>query len=403
MPRIALTSRKALAATALAGLGLIGGSLLGPARPEPLVPPASLPAWLAEPTAPPDPATATPERVALFFARLTATEATGLTTRYPEIVGNLDGAPVSLRYAANQARRPSEAAGRQTLVYDDRGDGRIAEVLGDLETADRIVILVPGSDNELPEFASGHGGVQRRAPAWQARQLFDSIHTSDRGARVAVIAWLGYDAPEGLDIDAVREDRAASGAVALQRFVEGLVLDRPARSIVVIGHSYGSTVAGLAAPGLSGQVTDLVSIGGPGMGVAGSSDLDTSAQVWACAAPSDWIRRVPGVRLLGLGHGRLPSDPEFGARPLPCDDVLGHDGYFDPGASVLPAITAIVIGRASEDPLVDSRAPIGQGLEPLAIAGTRAGVGEAPKVGGRSAERTVHGAGTGHPTPEYQR
>ncbi|WP_433795825.1 alpha/beta hydrolase [Actinoplanes sp. CA-252034] len=346
MPSIALTSRKALAATALAGLGLISGSLVGPARPEPPVPPPSLPAWLAEPTKPPDPGTATPARIAGFFAHLTPAEAAGLTSRYPEIVGNLDGAPVHLRYTANQTQRPA-SAGRQTLVYDDRGDGRIAEVLGDLETATRVVVLVPGSDTESPEFDTGHGGVQRRAIAWQARQLFDEIHATDPGAQVAVIAWLGYDSPEGLDINAVREDRAAAGAESLRRFVDGLVLGHPDRSITVIGHSYGSTVVGLAAPRLSEQVSDLVSVGGPGMGVGSRSDLHTSARVWACAAPGDWIRRVPGVRLLNLGHGRLPSEPDFGAHPLPCDDVDGHDGYFDAAASALPAMAAVVTGPTS--------------------------------------------------------
>jgi pimeloyl-ACP methyl ester carboxylesterase len=353
-------------ATALAGLGLAGGSLLGPPRPEPPAAPVSLPAWLAEPTAPPDPTTATPERVAGFFAHLTPAEATALTVRYPEIVGNLDGAPVPLRYAANRSRRPSEAAGRQTLAYDDRGDGRIAEVLGDLETAARVVILIPGSDNELPELATGHGGVQRRAPAWQARQLFDEVRATSDDAQVAVIAWLGYDSPEGVDINAVREDRAAAGAESLRRFVDGLVLDRPDRSIVVIGHSYGSTVAGLAAPRLSEQVSDLVSVGSPGMGVTSRSGLDTTARVWACAAPGDWIRRVPGVRLLGLGHGGLPSDPEFGAHPLPCDDVDGHDGYFDSSASALPAMTAIAVGRASGDRLSDGQTPDDQPADHLA-------------------------------------
>ncbi|MFD1373685.1 alpha/beta hydrolase [Actinoplanes sichuanensis] len=398
MPRIAFTSRKALVASTLAGLGLIGGSLLGPARPEPSMPPVSLPAWLAEPTAPPDPVTATPEQIALFFEHLTTAEAAGLTTRYPEIVGNLDGAPVALRYAANQARRPSEASGRQTLLYDDRGDGRIAEVLGDLETADHIVILIPGSDNELPEFATGHGGVQRRAPAWQARQLFDRIHAIAPSAQVAVIAWLGYDSPEGLDINAVREDRAASGADSLQRFMDGLVLDAPHRSIVVIGHSYGSTVAGLAVPRLSGQVTDLISVGSPGMGVSSSSDLGTSARVWSCAAPGDWIRRVPGMRLLGLGHGRLPSDPGFGAHQLPCDDVQGHDGYFDPNASALPAMAAIAIGQASEGPPLNSRASTDQTYERLALAGAPSGVGRAVTTGGGATDQATDGAGIGLPS-----
>ena len=60
---------------------------------------------------------------------------------------------------------------------------------------------------------------------------------------------------------------------------------------------------------------------------------DTTAQVWAGSAPDDWTRRLPGVRVLGVGHGRLPTEKEFGAFPLPCDDVMGHDGYYRSGTS----------------------------------------------------------------------
>ncbi|KHD78231.1 hypothetical protein MB27_06500 [Actinoplanes utahensis] len=344
-----VTSRRALVATVLTGVGLLGGLLLGPTRPAPAADVPGLSGWLAEPLSPPDPRTGTPAQVAAFFTRLTPAQAAAYTTRYPAIVGNLDGAPLASRYTANQARFP-QSAGRQILAFDDRGDGLITEVLGDLETADRVTVLVPGVDTRLADFDTGLGGVQRRATGWQARQLFDRVLAADPGARVAVVAWLGYDPPEGMGRATLREDRAAAGAAALDRFVDGLVLGRPDRSVAVVGHSYGSTVAGLAAPGLSSQVTDLVAIGSPGMGVTGRAGLRTGAEVWACAAPDDWIRRVPGLRVLGVGHGRLPSDPGFGARPLPCDDVDGHDGYFVPGTTALGAMADIARPRSGQDP-----------------------------------------------------
>lgn len=324
--------------------GVVAGGLLGPTVPTPLVTAASITGWLADPLAPPDPHTATPTQVATFFGRLTPIEASALTRRYPQIVGDLDGAPTALRYAANRARFP-RSAGRQILAFDDHGDGRIVEVLGDLNRATRVTILVPGVDDNLANFDTGHGRVPRRAPAWQARRLYDQIHTTRQNAPVAVIAWLGYDPPEGVRRDALREDRAAAGAAALERFVDGLVLGRPDLSIVVIGHSYGSTVAGLAAPRLSRQVTDIVSLGSPGMGVVDRSALHTTARVWAGIAPDDWIHRVPGVRLFGIGHGLLPSDPAFGALVLPCTDVTGHDGYFVPGTSSLSAMAAIGLAQ----------------------------------------------------------
>jgi pimeloyl-ACP methyl ester carboxylesterase len=323
-------------------------ALFGPPQPMPTPAAASVPAWLADRLGPPDPRTAAPAEVLAFFTRITEAEAADLTRRYPEIVGNLDGAPAALRYRANAMRFP-QTAGRQILAFDDRGDGRMTEVLGDLDAADRTVILIPGVDTVLRNFDTGLGGVERRSPSRQARQLHDRIVADHPGVRIAVVAWLGYDPPEGVGVATAREDRAAAGAAALTRFIDGLLLGRPDHAVVVVGHSYGSTVAGLAAPGLSDQVTDLIAIGSPGMGVTDRSELLSGARVWACAAPGDWIRRVPGVRLLGLGHGSLPSEPEFGALPLPCDDVEGHDGYFEPGASALPAIAAIST-RTEVDP-----------------------------------------------------
>ena len=328
------------------GLGVAGGDVLGPTRPVPAeAAAATVGGWLADPLAPPDPRTATPAQVAGFFARTRPAAAAALTRRYPEIVGRLDGAPVALRYAANRLRDP-RAAGRQILDFDDRGDGRIVEVLGDLNTAARVVLLVPGVDDTVADFVTGHGGVLRRAPSWQARQLSEQIREIAPAAHVAVIAWLGYDPPEGVRLAAIREDRAAAGAVALNRFLDGLAVGHPDRSFVVIGHSYGSTVAGLAAPRMTRQVTDIVAIGSPGMAVNSRSALHTTARVWAGSAPDDWTRRIPGVRLLGIGHGRLPTDPRFGALPLPSGDVEGHDGYFVPGTSALRAMALIALTSA---------------------------------------------------------
>ncbi|BCJ44545.1 hypothetical protein GCM10010168_13580 [Actinoplanes ianthinogenes] len=238
-----------------------------------------------------------------------------------------------------QADASRSYPGRQILALDRRGDGRIVEVLGDLATAGRVVILIPGVDTTLATFDTGLGGVGRRAPAWQARQLFHQA-----GPGVAVIAWLGYDPPEGIGRAALREDRAAAGARALESFVDDLVARRPDQRITLVGHSYGSIVAGRAAAHLPAQVTDIVALGSPGMGVSRAADLHTGARVWAAAAPDDWTRKLPGIRILGLGHGRLPVDPAFGALPLPAADVHGHDGYFVTGTSTLRAIALIASG-----------------------------------------------------------
>jgi pimeloyl-ACP methyl ester carboxylesterase len=234
------------------------------------------------------------------------------------------------------------ADGRQFLVFDPRGDGLAVEVLGDLPTADRIAVLVPGVGSTLPDFDRGLGGVARRAPARQARELYRELRAREPGVRVAVLAWLGYDPPDGV-LAAAGTAGADQGAAALLGLLRTLAAHRPAATIILIGHSYGSLVAARAVRRGPAQVTDLVTLGGVGTGVDRADQLG-GARVWAAEAPTDWIRRLPQVRLAALGHGIRPGNPAFGARALPTDGVTGHDGYLVPGTATLPAVAAVVLG-----------------------------------------------------------
>ncbi|MBM0235186.1 hypothetical protein JNW91_27345 [Micromonospora sp. STR1_7] len=234
------------------------------------------------------------------------------------------------------------ADGRRFLLFDPRGDGRVVEVLGDLAGADRIAVLVPGVGSTLADFDRGLGGVAGRAPATQAGQLYRQLRTTDPTARVAVLAWLGYDPPDGV-ATAAGDVSARRGAAGLAALLRELAERRPAATITLVGHSYGALVVSLAAVDAPAQVTDVISLGGVGAGVQHADELTGGRRFWAAEATTDWIRRVPPVRLLGLGFGRRPGDPEFGARPLPVAGVSGHDGYLTPGSATLPAVAAVVL------------------------------------------------------------
>ena len=249
---------------------------------------------------------------------------------------------VSQRMAAAGEPYASWArSGRRFLAFDPGGDGTAVEVVGDLENAGRIAVLVPGVDTTLRNFDRGLGGVARRAPAVQARAVLARLRAEDPGARVAVVAWLGYDPPEGLSLEAARDLRARAGAATLTTFVRGLP---SGAAVTLIGHSYGALVVGLAAPSLP-QVRDLVALGAPGMGADRAAELG-GARVWTALAEDDWIHRVPQIRLRHLGHGRRPSTPAFGATALPTTGVSGHDGYLCPGSATLDATAAIILGRS---------------------------------------------------------
>jgi len=235
--------------------------------------------------------------------------------------------------------------GRQFLGFDPRGNGRIIEVFGDLWAADRIAVLVPGVANRADNFNTGLGDVRDRAPAVQAQALYDATRAAAPGQHVAVIAWLGYDAPQGVGRDAAREELARTGATLLERFTQDLAILRPQAKVTVIGHSYGSVVVGLAAADLPSQVKDIVVVGSPGMGVTQAADLHTSARIWAGQSAQDWIYWVPAFQIWGAGHGTTPTTQGFGDRVFGTRGVTDHDHYLSSGTQSLANIADIVLGR----------------------------------------------------------
>ncbi|GAA1512539.1 alpha/beta hydrolase [Streptomyces albidochromogenes] len=323
----------ALAATVVSGTA---GWASGTAQEPVTGPPPGTDAWRSEGL--PDPATATPAEIARFFAALGPGRRQDLVRRHPAVVGNLDGVPVELRYAANA--RTAKAAGlgrlagpgRRILALDPRGRGQVAEVYGDLATARHVAVVVPGSDIDAATFDRTNDPYG--TPAGMAKSLRDAT----KGHRTAVIAWAGYTTPVGVGVDAATGDLAEAGADRLARLTDGLDATG-APDPALFCHSYGSVVCGLAAARL--DAADIVVLGSPGMRADTVDDLGTRARVWAAKAPSDWIGRVPNVEFAGLGHGADPTDPAFGARRVPAGDADGHTGYFAPGTQSLRAFASI--------------------------------------------------------------
>ncbi len=216
-------SKRALVAAALTTTVVAGtaGWTVGNEQ-QPLTgPPPGTHAWRADHSLGvrlPDPATASPTRIAAFFDRLSTAQRRELVARHASVVGNLDGAPVALRYEANtrslkterareQARSADPgltaqdreraraliarygellASGRQILAFDPRGRGQVAEVYGDLERARHVSVVVPGSDIDLTTFDRSNSAYG--TPAGMGR----SLHAAAGGARPW---WPGWDTP----------------------------------------------------------------------------------------------------------------------------------------------------------------------------------------------------------------
>ncbi len=317
------------------------------------------------------PANAPARTVARFFAGLDGAQQARLVDGYPLVVGNLDGVPPAVRYRANQkgleqARRVDEARsrdvaltpadratatrrshrfaslaepGRQILVFDPTGDGRVAEVFGDLARAERVSVIVPGVDTDLLTFER----TQRRltSPVGMAESLYEAQRTAEPDRRTAVIAWAGYTAPTGVGMDAATGRMAVDGAVLLKDLTTTLPGDS---SVALFCHSYGSVVCGVAAHELPRRVTDVVVAGSPGMRAENVAGLRTSARVWATRDEGDWIADVPHLEVGGLGHGADPVSPAFGARLLSSARARSHTGYFAPGTDSMDNFARIGTG-----------------------------------------------------------
>ncbi|GGZ51492.1 alpha/beta hydrolase [Streptomyces bluensis] len=316
-------------------------------------------------------ADSSPGRLAHFFASLTERQRTHLADRYPLAVGNMNGAPVELRYHANRVALEKQRAielkrthdkrlsshgqyeagrrmnrfedlmrpGRRILAFDPEGSGRVAEVFGDLTRAERVSVIVPGVDTDVLTFQRT---VRRySAPVGMASALYTAERAAAPATRTAVIAWADYTAPSGLGMEAATALRAEQGAVRLNALVRAL----PGHSTVALYcHSYGSVLCGVAARRLPARVSDIAVAGSPGMRVERASQLRTSAQVWATRDADDWIQDVPYLEVGGLGHGADPVSAAFGARVLSADGARGHTGYFEPGTESLRNFAEIGVG-----------------------------------------------------------
>ncbi|MFJ3922708.1 alpha/beta hydrolase [Streptomyces sp. NPDC090022] len=268
-------------------------------------------------------------------------DAAAVQERYTAALAGVAGAAAM----AEDAGRPERAAklremtaggSAQFLAFDGHGKGRAVEVFGRLATADRVTVLVPGSDTTLDTY-------QRfRAGAVALQQRLEREHPES-----AVVAWLGYDAPGTVSPTVATTGRADEAARELAPFLDRLpALTAPGARLSLLCHSYGSVVCARTRTGPA--VTDMVLYGSPGTGAGAAAALPTGARVWAGRGSRDWIAHVPHVRFAGIGFGTDPVDPAFGARPFAAG-AAGHSDYLKPGTRSLDSLAAIVLGTAAPE------------------------------------------------------
>lgn len=186
----------------------------------------------------------------------------------PDLIGSLDGIPSLARDEANRnylpvlidslekqggedaqtklggLRKIEEKLGEQTRVpmyllgIGDEGNGRAIVAYGNPDTAKNVSAYVPGLGTKLDDSFAG-GTLQRAMDTAKGARRHDPSSAS--------IVWLGYDAPQSVDV--MSKGDAERGAPAYNEFMNGLGATNENKDphITAIGHSYGSLTVGTAA------------------------------------------------------------------------------------------------------------------------------------------------------------
>jgi WXG100 family type VII secretion target len=249
--------------------------------------------------------------------------------------------------------------GAQTYlqVYEPeefKGDGRAAIAIGDPDHADNTAVVVPGTGNSV---GSGWLGGD------DATNLYNETKAADPSRSRAVVAWMGYDAPDALyDPRVGTTGLAHEGGQLLAADVNALnATHEGASHMTVLGHSYGSTTVSDAAAGYGMHADDVVLVGCPGTDLAHSAadfHLNEGGHLYVGAASTDPVTQlsaIPQIHVPGTdftaslgddpamdGYGSTRFKAEVPGLTTPWGD---HSQYYTRGNESLFSMSDIVSGH----------------------------------------------------------
>nr|WP_228494602.1 alpha/beta hydrolase [Clavibacter sp. VKM Ac-2873] len=342
--------------------------------------------------------------VVAWWSGLAPAQRRDLAEGMPELVGNLEGIPVVERDAANrrlldqrerelharatttpgrgaqqalgrdlamlaEVRRALEpAAGgpvRSLLTLDTTWPGRAGVVVGDLDTAAYVSIVVPGMfysvSDRLVDWTDVAARLQQQQTTLRGAGAGTGAASGTGAGGVATIAWIGYRTPDLLGIGSL--DLAHEGAQYLEDAIQGIQGLRRADPpyLTVVAHSYGSTAALLALSSGRASVDALAVVGSPGGAVRDAGELDVPAgRVYVGEAPwdpvvgSSYFGSDPGSASFGAEHFGVGGTGA--ASGVSADGslagVVGHNSYFDRGTESFRNLALIGIDRPTAQDVV---------------------------------------------------
>ncbi|MBD3546614.1 alpha/beta hydrolase [Streptomyces sp. JV180] len=270
----------------------------------------------------------------------------------PDLIGDLDGIPAVMRDEANRSYLPLliEALERRggddakdkidalrmlqdklenpsnppmfLLGIGSEGNGRAIVSYGDPDASKHVAAYVPGLGTKLDGDFVEETMKRAQDTALGAQEVDPSS---------AAIIWLGYDAPQNVDV--MDKGDAQRGAPAYNEFMSGLSVTNAHEDphVTAIGHSYGSLTVGTAAQQAGGipGVDDVILLGSPGVDAQKATELGVGkGHVFVGAADNDPVTHLPSKREVGLGV--IAGSVLGGPLGVPAGIEVGRD-LFDAG------------------------------------------------------------------------
>ncbi|MFJ7208509.1 alpha/beta hydrolase [Streptomyces sp. NPDC098789] len=253
---------------------------------------------------------------------------------YGEQRARLEGRLKGMEAIERRFDRPADSSLPEAYLLKfnaELDDGRVILANGDPDTADHTSVYVPGTKSKLSDIDKD---------LTRSEKLWDSSNSMAPGKKISTITWFDYNAPN--DIPHATDGRYAQDAgPTLQQFMQG---QRAAHQeatgstshTTVMGHSYGSTVVGVATQSGTWRdgpmADDIIAVGSPGMQVDRATDLGLKpGHTWAMGGGGDDNLVREGGRNFGLGDNRtIPTDEDFGGNLMASNASNHGDFWTDP-------------------------------------------------------------------------
>lgn len=258
---------------------------------------------------------------------------------------------------------------KQLLLYDpatgEKGHENLhaAVSYGDVDKAKHVSTIVPGMTttvDSLVEPAVRDMGNLHRVASEKAG-----------GDPVAVVTWMGYDAPASPpgDWGVFGPEKAQMGGDRLVGFVEGIDASHKSEGNnlhqSVLGHSYGSTTSSHAMTKVKpGVVDDFAMYGSPGAQGSGETYNVPEGHTYAMRYRTDFVEAgrndlvfnklgedpMTDRNIKTLDSGLSPSEEKYERAPIGFEDPTvgyhAHTEYMNDGTQSQEQLANVVVGKA---------------------------------------------------------